>query len=146
MFFSILVTFILPRPLGLQEAQNIPRGKIIVTMSGFRGTKGHARIALFNSEEGFPSAESKAFRGTVAAIIDGRVRIEFDSLAYGGYAVAMYHDENDDGTLDSNFLGIPSEGYGVSNNIVHALSAPKFKEALIQLDQKEKELTINVHY
>jgi hypothetical protein len=47
----------------------------------------------------------------------------------GTYAVIVFHDENQDGKLDKNFLGVPQEGYGASNNVRHLMSAPEFEEA-----------------
>ena len=40
----------------------------------------------------------------------------FKNLSEGDYAIKLYHDENDNGLLDTNLVGLPSEGYGFSNN------------------------------
>jgi uncharacterized protein (DUF2141 family) len=53
---------------------------------------------------------------------------------------------NGDAKLNKGMFGIPSEGYGVSNNVVHKLRPPAFSEARFQLDGAARELTIHVHY
>jgi uncharacterized protein (DUF2141 family) len=54
---------------------------------------------------------------------------QFNDIPPGVYAVAVFHDENANGKLDKNFLGIPREGYGASNNVRPKMSAPAFKDA-----------------
>jgi uncharacterized protein (DUF2141 family) len=121
-------------------------GSIVVTIDGFRNKNGHAHVGVYNNEKGFPDNEKAAFRGTIAEIGDGPVKVRFDGLAYGQYAVSMYHDENDDGTLNKKAFGIPKEGYGVSNNIVHSMRAPGFSEAAFALNSAVKDVNIHVHY
>jgi len=121
-------------------------GTIDVSIEGFRNAAGHARVALFNGEAGFPDDESAAYRKTVAVIEGGRVEVRFDGVPRGEYAVAMYHDENDDGKLNKGLLGIPKEGYGVSNNVSHATRAPRFTEARFQFDGASQTVSIRVHY
>jgi uncharacterized protein (DUF2141 family) len=121
-------------------------GAIAVTVDGFRNTTGQARVAVFNQRQGFPDGESDAFRRTVAAIEGGRVQVRFDDLPYGEYAVSMYHDENGDQKLNKKIFGIPTEGYGVSNNVVHGMRSPKFAEAKFVLAEVEREIQIHVHY
>ena len=58
----------------------------------------------------------------------------FAELAEGKYAVAVFHDENKNGILDKNYLGIPTEAYGFSNNARRTFSAPSFKEAEVILN------------
>ena len=121
-------------------------GTLVVTMDGFRSTAGHARVAVFNRAAGFPDNESAAYRAVVTRISDGQAEVRFDDLPLADYAVSMYHDANDDAKLNKGLFGIPKEGYGVSNNVVHAMRAPKFEEARFTLDSTSHTVTINVHY
>ena len=59
--------------------------------------------------------------------------ISFDQLPPGTYAVAVFHDKNNNGILDKNMLGIPLERYGFSNNARETFSAPSFNSASIDL-------------
>ena len=121
-------------------------GTIVVSIEGFRNAAGHARIALFNREAGFPDSESAAYRKAVADIDDARAEMRFDEVPPGEYAIAMYHDENDDGKLNKCVFGIPKEGYGVSNNVTHATRGPRFAEARFQFDGVSRTVSIRVHY
>jgi len=71
----------------------------------------------------------------------------FLNVEPGTYAIAVVHDENGNGKLDKNFVGVPSEGYGVSNNKTYALTAPKWNESIFTLGVNErKTLQVNLRY
>lgn len=88
---------------------------------------------LFNAAEGFPGP---------SPIIGGSIRIEataepvctWSGLPAGEYAVSVIQDENNNGTLDSNVFGVPLEGYGASNNILPATSAPRWNDSRLSVD------------
>ena len=121
-------------------------GTLVVTIQGFRSAKGHARVAVFNRTAGFPDDESAAYRTVATNISDGQAGVRFDDLPLGDYAVATYHDENNDAKLNKGLFGVPKEGYGVSNNVVHAMRAPRFEEARFPLNSISHTVNINVHY
>ena len=121
-------------------------GTLVVTIQGFRSVAGHARVAVFNRDAGFPDVESAAHRKVVTDISDGGVEVRFDDLPLADYAVSMYHDENDDAKLNKGLFGVPKEGYGVSNNVTHAMRAPRFEEARFRFDTVLHTVTIKVHY
>lgn len=101
-------------------------------MSAFRNAKGTLNCRLFTDPESFPDGEG--VRTVSAAITGTQVACAFDELPPGTYAVAVVHDENGNGRLDKNFLGIPTEGYGVSNNRTYAASSPKWQESRFTLE------------
>ncbi len=53
----------------------------------------------------------------------------FDNLPVGTYAIAIFHDSNNNKKLDKNWVGIPKEGYGFSNNVFGTFGPPSFQEA-----------------
>jgi uncharacterized protein (DUF2141 family) len=57
--------------------------------------------------------------------------VRFENVAPGRYAVSLFHDQNGNGRLDSNWVGAPTEGYGASRNALPALGAPTFEENAI---------------
>ena len=63
------------------------------------------------------------------AIPGASAQCSFENVAPGTYAISVMHDENGNGKLDKSFIGIPTEGYGVSNNHTHAMSAPTWDES-----------------
>jgi uncharacterized protein (DUF2141 family) len=100
---------------------------IDVNVGTLRSTKGWLGCRLYSSAQGFPK-EHTALEQKLA-IAGSTVRCTFANVPAGTYAVAVMHDENANGKLDSNFIGIPTEGYGVSNNHTHAMSAPSWDES-----------------
>jgi uncharacterized protein (DUF2141 family) len=62
------------------------------------------------------------------------------------YAVSAFHDENSNGNLDTNFMGIPREGVGASNNAKGHLGPPKFEAAAFQFSGGKLNLKITIKY
>ena len=98
-----------------------------------RSASGAVHCALFSSSDGFPRQHARAVQTVVASIsASGDAVCVFDGLAAGTYAVAAYHDENGNGRLDTNFIGIPQEGVGVSRNASpQAFGPPRYEDARI---------------
>ena len=119
-------------------------GTIHVRVSGIQPPKGEIMIGLFRSQNGFPNI-AKRFKGVHLGIHGKSISYVFRHIPKGTYAVAVVHDQNRNGKLDSNLFGIPKEGYGFSNNVHHALRAATFKEAHFTLQDK-KSFTIPMQY
>jgi len=123
---AILLAF---SPSFARAAPEPPRASgVTVDVSTFRNSKGMLGCRLYSGGAGFPESS----KGTVerrVAISGATARCTFADLPPGTYAVAVMHDENDNQKLDKNFLGIPIEGYGVSNNHTHAMSSPTWDES-----------------
>jgi uncharacterized protein (DUF2141 family) len=94
--------------------------------------KGNLSIGIYNSAESFPKNGHAAYAKDVKAI-KGTQKIEFTNLPDGNYAIAVFHDLNSNKKLDKNFFGVPSEPYGFSNNVKHAISAPTFDESKVTI-------------
>jgi uncharacterized protein (DUF2141 family) len=103
--------------------------------------------ALFESPDGFP-VEYLRFATNITAIKvrDKQARCDFQDIAPGRYALVIAHDENMNGKLDTNWLGVPTEGYGFSNDVKVWLSAPSFSAASFPFDGENLDLTISLHY
>ena len=78
----------------------------------------------------------------MVSIANNSCSITFEDVPEGIYAVSYVHDENDNGKMDTNFVGIPKEDYGCSNNAKGFMSAPKWEDAKFELS-KTIELFIN---
>ncbi|MFN7645723.1 MAG: DUF2141 domain-containing protein [Burkholderiales bacterium] len=98
-------------------------------VSGLRDAKGRVGCLLFATADGFPSDHAKAYAEKQAVVEAGRASCVFADVPTGTYAAIVWHDENVNGKLDKNFVGIPQEGYGASNDVRPAFSAPGFKES-----------------
>lgn len=105
-----------------------------LTIEGARSTRGTVEICLWSDATGFPDcgASRTAERRTVAAGALGEP-IVFKGLKPGTFAISALHDENGNGRLDTNFLGIPKEGIAVSNDALPKFSAPRFADTAFAL-------------
>lgn len=130
----------------LPQAQLAQGSVIHVEVLGLRNSKGQVSCSLYSSAEDFPKKVQKALAHIVAPISEQKAVCEFDGIVPGTYAVSVYHDENSNGKLDTNFLGIPREGVGASNNARGHMGPPKFDSAKFQLaagSGLNLEITIN---
>jgi uncharacterized protein (DUF2141 family) len=93
-----------------------------------KNNKGVISAALFSGEENFPEKEKALYNTTVIAT-EGETKVRFENVPAGEYALAVFHDENKNKELDTNFIGIPKEGYGFSNNSKATFGPPKYKAA-----------------
>src|SRR5262245_36276949 len=89
-------------------------GELTVEITGIRTDKGSLMVSVVNSEAGWNNQEKPVAASKLAAT--GKNAVLHFNLPAGSYAVQVMHDENDNGKVDSNFMGIPTEGYGFSNN------------------------------
>ena len=116
----------------------------VLKISNSVGTIG---CALFDSADGFPIEYLRyATNINVIKIRDTQARCVFADIPPGTYALAVIHDENMNGKLDTNWLGIPTEGYGFSNDAKDMLGPPSFSAANFPFDGGALDLTITLHY
>ena len=113
----------------IEPALAEPATSVRVEVTGLKNTAGQVGCLLFNAPEGFPEDPARAYRQVTKPIKGAQASCEFKDTPPGTYALIILHDENMNGKMDKNFLGIPTEGYVASNNVRPALSAPDFKES-----------------
>ena len=121
-------------------------GSITVDMSGFRSDDGRASVVLYNSAEAFPKKAEKAVKIVRSTIKDKKAQVVFENIPYGTYAFVVLHDENANGKMDYNALGMPKEGYAFSNNAAGVLGPPDYKDAAFKVDKPALKQTIKVGY
>jgi uncharacterized protein (DUF2141 family) len=117
-----------------------------VMVTGVRNGNGTVNICVFTTEQGFPDCSKSpalAFRQQPA--VPGTLRFNFN-IDPGPHAVSVLHDENNNGRLDTNFLGIPREGVGVSNNPLPRRGPPSFAEAVFRLPPEGTEIVVKLVY
>lgn len=104
-------------------------GSLSVAVRGLRSDAGHVLYVLYGDGSGFPDDDAKAVRRAKETIRGGVSKTTWRGVAHGTYAIAIVHDENDNEKLDTNFLGIPKEGIGASNDAQGRMGPPKWKDA-----------------
>ena len=122
--------------------------RIEATVSGVSNAPGLVGCALFSSKVGFPIESKKHALKTVRVPAAGGVATcVFEQVAPGEYAIAVVHDTNGNGQADINFLGMPTEGIGVSNNVLPRMSAPTFEASRFTLAPGQTvRLAISLRY
>jgi len=118
-------------------------GMLVVKIWNIPSNEGRVRIALANSEENFSGSDS-AFRAQPVEISEGMAEVVFKAIPYGEYAVKVFHDENDDGELDKNFFGAPTEAYGFSNNARGSFGPASWEDARFTFKAMHDSININV--
>ena len=116
-------------------------GKLYVKITGFTNDLGECWFALDNSKTIYESDDS-VFIGKILPIINNEVIVEIDSIEFGIYAIRVFHDENSNGELDTDLLGIPSEDYGYSNNVSAWFGPPSWERAMFLFNQKVMSIEI----
>ena len=118
-------------------------GTLNVNVDGFPDSEGYAMVALFGSEQAYAEGTPETAKAKVK-VEDQKVLAIFMDLQYGIYAVAVYHDRNANGKMDKNFLGIPKESYGHSNNVGGSFGPPSFDKAKFEFGSPDKQITIKL--
>lgn len=133
---------------GLAEAQTNSSNSnaIRVTVVGLHSNDGEVYCALYSSADGFPDGFTKAAKKTTAKITNEQAVCEFSAVAPGVYAISAYQDENSNGKLDRNFMGMPKEGVGASNDAKASFGPPKFDDARFSYKGGLQQLTIHLRY
>lgn len=119
--------------------------RLTVEIKGLRNQKGSLRLSLFSSEQGFPNGSDRAVAFHCVEPKETAVSVTFDQLAPGRYAVAVIHDVNNDGKLNTGILGIPKEGFGFSRNPRIGIGAPSFQDTAF-LVAGESTIEIKMNY
>jgi uncharacterized protein (DUF2141 family) len=98
-------------------------------------------IGIYDSEENFLVKERAIVKGYTVEQ-PGRIHISLPDLPYGTYAIAIFHDLNNNGYLDQNILGIPSEPFAFSRRPKSKFRMPKFDEVAVTFSPDQQEITL----
>ena len=119
--------------------------QLLLYVDNVTASQGNIMLAVFAKADGFPQDEKKAIKLQVVPAGKGIQKIDLGSFPRGKYAIAVYHDANKDGKLNTNRFGIPVEGYAFSNNVRGYFGPPDFEDAALVLEGK-KELRVALVY
>lgn len=115
---------------------------VIVKITGLLSEKGQVKIAMFNSAATWLGDHPK-YNATID--VDSQaVSWKLNDIPYGDYGIAVFHDENKNGKMDKNFLGIPQEAYGFSNNMRVTFGPPGWDKAKFTVKNPTTEVSIEV--
>ena len=117
-------------------------GHILVTVEGITHENGIMVIALFDNKNNFNVDPIRFFKEPVKDLKS--ITVTFDNIDYNKYAISVYHDINENGKLDKNMIGIPTEPYGFSNN-PRIITGPSYEKSAFELKEKELKMNIRLH-
>ena len=137
---------------------SVEAGELRITVDGIRSAHGTVLIGLYDSPASFGKAvevsAKEAFLidpdrfAAVALRANAALKsaVVFSNVQPGRYAAIAFHDENGNGKLDKNFLGVPTEPYGFSNNVQAFLGPPTFDAAAMALGDGDEAVRIALVY
>ncbi|MBV8359807.1 MAG: DUF2141 domain-containing protein [Deltaproteobacteria bacterium] len=141
---AALLNAVLALAIGPAPMVSAGIGTVNAHVVRLRNNQGQVICTLFTPSDRFPDQSHKGM--TIAVPIKNRqATCQFRNLPYGNYAIVAFHDENHDGEFNQNWLGLPMEGFGFSNN-PGTLKKPTFNDAKFIASQPIVQVTIELNY
>ena len=116
---------------------------LTVEITGFRSDLGRATAAIYRTKESFLKSPEVT---RTAKIAGGKATLVFEGLEPGALVVNGFHDENENGRLDTNWVGMPKEGTGISRDARGRMGPPKFDDARLELSAGSQRITFKLVY
>lgn len=141
---GLLLSACLATPAAVAgNAPTVAVGTLRIAVTGVSDNRGQVRIELFTQNEAalFPNRAPRLKRRMAAAA--GTVTFTFSHLPAGRYAALVFHDANDNGVLDKNWLGMPREQWGVTGKRPFG-RAPRYAESAFSFDGTHRQLTMHM--
>jgi uncharacterized protein (DUF2141 family) len=131
----IICTFLLAK-IGFSQST------VVADVSNLKNDKGVCRACLVNNAASFSTETSRPYRCIAVAITKQVAHAVFNHIPAGTYALFVFHDANSNNKMDRNFIGIPKEGYGASQNRLPFASAPSYNDNKFIVENKG---TVTLH-
>jgi uncharacterized protein (DUF2141 family) len=131
---------------GAASAAPASAGEVIVTVTDMRSTKGVVRACMTMRQDVFPKCSKDPESHRVVVPAGAKIEIRFTGVKPGRYAIALLHDENNNGKADRAAGMMPKEGYGFSRDAPVRMSPPKFRDAVFDQGEEAQRLTIKMRY
>ena len=120
--------------------------ELTVVIEAIREAKGSIHIGVWSDPDSFGERDGRV-AGATAPVRGETQTLTIKGLPPGKYAIAVYHDENDNGDFDLSWVGLPAEGLGFSNGAwITVLGKPSFESAAIELKGPGTQTVIPLKY
>jgi len=144
LFFTISMNTAFSAP-DISPRQPPAKVDLTIEIQHLHSNQGKIMALLFRAAKGFPDDAINAHRQGMAQINEKTSEIVFRKLEPGNYAIALFHDENDDSKLNKHWYGKPEEGVATSNNIIPRFGAPSYEDCQFTINSDMK-IVLNMHY
>lgn len=135
---SLFLSFL----LMISSSVETSKASLSVTLTNVNKTGGTMRVALYKPGAKFGETPPDFFKNVIVSKA-GNQTVAFD-VPPGRYAIAVYHDVNDNDKLDKNMVGYPKEPFGFSNNYRPRVSAPSFEDCAFDLKSTGTAISIKL--
>ncbi|MCV9927898.1 DUF2141 domain-containing protein [Flavobacterium sp. LS1R49] len=140
-YVSILVFFLAILTSPILRAQNSQ-----IEISGIRSEKGKIILNIFKNNDSYDNGKVlKKLVFDKKDIIKGKMTVTCN-LDPGICGITLIDDENENGEINKNLLGIPKEGFGFSNFFMEKMKKPSFNDFKVDIKNQDNKISIKVKY
>lgn len=144
LMYSFFLILFFSNPFKFLPTLSTQTGTLQINIQHIQDQKGTIKVALFNSEETFLKDSDAYLTNSISVHQNNTVEVVFKDLPFDTYTAAIFHDVNSNNSLDKNFLGVPKEPYGFSNNAKSKWGPPKYEDAKFELSQAHLLIQLDV--
>ncbi len=109
------------------------KGTLRIVVNNIRDHAGKIHVAIYNSEDTFLETDHIFADQSAEVNNESELVITIENLEPGTYGLSLFHDVNNNGELDKNFMGIPKEPFGFGNDSMGAMGPPSFENASVKV-------------
>lgn len=133
-------------PARVAPAPDAAGHDVTVTVGGLRSTKGVVRACMTENAKRFPRCAGDDAAHSLVVPAATELVLTFRGVAPGRYAIALLHDENNNGKADRALGMMPTEGFGFSRDAPVRMAPPAFIDAVVPVDGRNLNLSIKMRY
>jgi len=131
--------------VGAAVAEPVALGTLTVIPLGLESSRGKLLAQLANDAASFDGeGESESYRSAEVKVVDEQAVVVFEGVPHGDYALKVFHDENDNQKLDTNFVGMPKEKFGFSNDAMGRFGPPSYEQARFRFEEPATTLRVEM--
>jgi len=143
----MLKPFLLPALLILATATKLQAAELTVNIEGIQSNSGNVIVRIYSGKEKWLEDEGQVALAEISLAdwTAGNTVTTTLELEAREYAVSAYQDEDEDGELDSSFIGIPKEPAGMSNKPKARMGPPKYEDAAFDLPEEGLSIVVELN-
>ena len=130
---------IIPLFLFILSTTAFSQYNLTIEISGLENSNGQIQLVLMDENE-------NVIREYSEAIVENKCSINIKDIEQGIYAFKYFHDENENKELDTNWIGMPTEGFGFSNNAKGRFGPPPLSAMIFDLKENIKQKCIPLYF